>query len=95
MISSAVLALNAVRFTFVVRDDADELVDPTEVTIIVSLDGVVVEPLTVVKDDVGTYHADWDTTGYAEGYYWVVASGTGAAVVGDEIRIKVRAPHTS
>jgi hypothetical protein len=61
------------------------LTDPNSVTLEVSQEGVVVYSYTygvggvVVKDDVGLYHANLDTTAWPAGTWWYTYIGTGAA----------------
>jgi hypothetical protein len=89
-LSSTVLAGNLVRLSVEFRDDAQVLTDPTTVTIRVGLDATPGTSLSVVKDSVGVYHADWDTTDLEAGDYWVVAEGTGALIAARQIKLKLR-----
>ncbi len=89
-VSAYQLAGNRVRFRMAFADDAGTLMDPNTVTCVVGLEGEDGESLDVVRDSLGTYHADWDTTGKA-GTYWARTNGTGAIIGADEIPIKIRA----
>lgn len=92
-ISSSILAGNRVRFSLAFRNDAGVLVDPTVVTCRVGLDTTSGVSLAVVRDSLGLYHADWDTTSAAAGIYYAVGEGTGALIAARELRLTVRLPH--
>lgn len=89
----SILVGNVVRF-FLTFFDEDKLpADPTAVACRVGQDGDTAIPLTVVKDGIGSYHADWDTTLALAGDYFCEAIGSGAITATREIAVTLRAPR--
>jgi len=89
----SILAGNIVRFFMTFLDGLDALADPTEVACLVGTSILDAVALTVVRDDVGRYHADWDTTLVPAGDYYCEGVGSGAIVAATEITVKIRSPH--
>lgn len=88
------MAGNLIRFTAEFRDESNVLVDPTDVTAIVYGDEYDAWSLTVTQVSEGVYQADWDTAGVPGGIYYCEFIGTGAVIAAEEIRLRIRAPHT-
>lgn len=81
---------SVVRLTAAFTDptNANAAVDPTAVTLTVGQGGPAAAAATtytygtgneIVKDAIGDYHADVDTTGWSSGAWWYRWDGTGAA----------------
>ena len=91
----SILGGNVIRFHLTFKDDTGALADPTTVTLEVGTAYSDVESLSVVQDDTGKYHADWDTTGLAAGVYYALAVGSGAITATREISVRLRGSHLS
>ncbi len=80
---------SAVRLTATFTDptNGNAAIDPTGIVLTLGQGGLLAPAPTaytygvgtvVVRDSVGNYHADIDTTGFAAGTWWANWTGTGA-----------------
>lgn len=91
------LAGNVIRFELLYFKDVvgepspydREPADPTEVWISVGKKCETPVVIPAVRDDVGVYHADWDTTGLS-GVYYAVSQATGLIVAARQIQIRIQ-----
>jgi hypothetical protein len=93
--SYSVIAGNVVRFTLNFTDMNLSPSDPTLITCHVGQPGQVSTVLSVYRDGTGTYHADWNTTGVASGFYYCYATGAGSLIAANEVGIRIKAPEIS
>ena len=87
------LAGNLVRFSFGFMDVNGNPADPTTVTVTIGTSMADAVTLAPVRDALGQWHADWDTTDALQATYYCLATGTGALEVAQEVPIKIRVPH--
>jgi len=89
----AYLSGNVIRFSMTFTNVDNTLTDPTTVTCEVGMTDDDITTLAVVRDGVGLYHADWDTTGVMAGTYYVEANGTGTVIAAAEVTVRIKSPH--